>query len=624
MKIQSLTLDHFSSHKATTITFDKPVTLIVGALNSGKSSCAQALEFALTGQVDRYRGARSVFTDLLFDKDRTDDSRFTVTLKTDAGTVKRGKNMLGKSFVSWDGQTDNAELMALAAWKTTKPLLSALLGTGEFFELEEKEQKELILRLVGAEVSRKIIESKFQSQYGSLDALQLLKDRDIESVSAIDAAYTQAFETRTIINRDLRELKPGQATEGKELPIEGIRAKIRELEAELGKASTEVGRLEERVKSGGAAERRRLDEKIQDLAGWLEKTSVPSEKQIKQTLSEAHAKQKAVDAWTNSLRQQMIEARAQQMLHESNAATLSKFNGRCVAGPHDCPASTEVMIHARDLEKEACVTAGNLVIDIGKKIESQPTFRGDILEAERELANLNILVAEIKSKQEQRSRTEKLLSEVKDGPSQTDMEELNTAKGKVTVLRERIEVGRKRLEEAFEWQTAAAAVQKVAARRAMLEKQSRQIESLCEFFGPKGVKVSLIEDKISAFETLVNTGLLKFGFSFKFTAYPWRIVAKDRPVDRLSRSERYRLGVALQVAIARVTGVNLVVCDDAEHLTPDARGAMLKLLLESEVQALVIMTSMKPEAEFLANPPKGPFLVLWVRNVGGVSEVQAL
>lgn len=625
MKLLTLTLDNFSSHRSTTVQFDKPILLITGALNSGKSSIVQSLEYAMTGTVERYRGARSAFQDLIHDKDRTDDSRFTVTLKTDSGVIKRGKAAIGPGFVSWDGQTENAEPMAYGAWRTTKVILSTLLGTGEFFELEDKDQKELILRLVGAEVSRSLVEEAFKAQYGNIDAFSLVRDREISSIAMVDSTYKSCFDSRTDVNRELKQLQPLPPPEGKEPPVDNIRQKIQALESELSSVSKRAGTIEERSRSGGNAVRARIQGQIDDLAQWLRDNPAPTSNGFAAKLTEAQSVKAKSIATDKDLTAQLVQAKATQMVHESNVKTLSRFNGKCVVGPHECPASTEVMVAAKDLEQKAILEAAAEVkaieVQIAKNAAENQRIHKEIAAFEGQISTAKAHVAEYQAKTNQKDRLEKQIKETSDGPSADDIAQLEAVHAEIKTLQERLSAGRKRLEDAQGWIHRNAEVQKVAARRKALEIQSRHLENLCEFFGPKGIKVRLIEEKIQSFEKQVNAGLEKFGFSFAFSAEPWKITAKGRPVDRLSRSERYRLGVALQVGIAKVTGVNLIVADNAEILTVDAFKALLGLLAESGVQAIVIKTSMKSEEEFMAKPPKGNFDVLWVKNVGGVSEI---
>jgi hypothetical protein len=140
------------------------------------------------------------------------------------------------------------------------------------------------------------------------------------------------------------------------------------------------------------------------------------------------------------------------------------------------------------------------------------------------------------------------------------------------------------------------------------------------------VKAQLIDERIGKLEAEINLHLKVFGFEMKVQIEPWQIKMTDRPITRLSRSERFRLGLAFQLAIARTAGLNFVICDDTELLTPEVRGQMLGMIGAAKLdQAIIIMTLMDVP-KFMETRPKMPksLQVLLVGNADGVSSVRAI
>jgi hypothetical protein len=202
-------------------------------------------------------------------------------------------------------------------------------------------------------------------------------------------------------------------------------------------------------------------------------------------------------------------------------------------------------------------------------------------------------------------------------------DETGALEAELKITRDRIVTGKGILEEAQGWIVRKKEIEKVATQRAVLEQRKTYLEQLCKFFGPKGVKVSLIGEKLGEFEKSVNKHLRAFGFLIEIQSEPWDIRVGGRSIRRLSRSERFRLGIALQIAIAKITGVNLLVIDNSELLTPDVRATMINMLAAAELdQALVFATLMIPEEQFTP-PPIDNVEFYMVRNKEGVSEVQA-
>lgn len=637
MKIQGLSLKDFSSHRVTKLDFGRPVNVFVGALNAGKSSIAQALEIALTGSCELYRKRTDDLTDLVHRVDGTDDPdrRFQVSVTTDKGTAKRGRSSTSQ-FIGWnDAVGAEAEAAMLVSLNTKKAVLSALMNVSGFFELEPKEQKALLLGLIGAEVNDEEIRKHFD---GEADALKLLPF-DLSSISAIDNAYKHCFEERTGVNRDLRELKPMDPPTGEAPPagaIDNIKKRIEELQAEKAKIIADRESRQEQLDKIRPVRESLLKEKAA-IEAWQRANPKPVRSDIEKLKSDKE-NAKAALATARTQRDEAATAFnaavADRLRYEANVQQLAHFKGICVAGDHPCPASIESMAAARKQQEAAMLDAAGREVSLKKRVAELTAICDDqsaIRHLEQSADSIRRLLEDHKIKAGRLEEVEASIAKLPSGGAESlaewaDDVTVPILEKKVAELDGRIKTGITRLEEAQAWIYRNAEVARVAAKRRDLEIKSRYLESLVTFLGPKGVKVTLIQRKIDAFQDLINKSLARFGFSFSFSVEPWQVYAKGRPINRLSTSERFRLGVAFQIAIAKITGLGVVVVDKAELLTADARGAMFKLLIEAELDfAIVIQTLMVPLETFKGSHPQHPAIDWFVvSNKDGVSEVQKL
>jgi hypothetical protein len=104
--------------------------------------------------------------------------------------------------------------------------------------------------------------------------------------------------------------------------------------------------------------------------------------------------------------------------------------------------------------------------------------------------------------------------------------------------------------------------------------------------------------RIRSFAESLNTHLAAFGFACNFTLDPFEIRVIS-PTDnhcalflkQLSESEQFRFGVAFQIVLAMLTGVQFVVIDRADLLDADRRRMLTGLLANSDLkQAIVLAT----------------------------------
>src|SRR6185437_4938628 len=121
-----------------------------------------------------------------------------------------------------------------------------------------------------------------------------------------------------------------------------------------------------------------------------------------------------------------------------------------------------------------------------------------------------------------------------------------------------------------------------------------------------------------------NSALGAFGYQIGFALEPYQFGVDDengrspRTLKQLSESERFRFGVAFQIALAMATGLKFVIIDRADVLDAESRSALNAMLLDSGLdQAIVLATSDKPAPQSV---PEGVTFVELRHGTAGAAE----
>ena len=621
MLINTLSLDNFTSHQKTYLKFKKTpkIHLFLGSLNAGKSSIKKAIEFALTGQCESYRKRNDNVRDLIHDLD--DAKRFQVRVETDWGIAERGVALTNR-YVEWINEKgESCETVELPF---RPEIISACLNTTDFFLWDSKVQKEAILNIIGVEVKHEAILEKFD---GDLAALEFVSGLKFNSIPVLDAAYEKVYRERTDVNREIKQTKAPDPPEGEEPPIDKIEAQLRGIEDQEKEAIAETAEL---IGHGKGFQRNAMDRlrgEITILNNWFENFQKPTKdaaKALTAKLNKAKKNEAAHKKKYDELERARTYALAHMTQHSQAKVLLEHFDGSCIGATFKCPAQVKQIqagvVEQTALEREKQGEAHDLKEKM-MKLEADYTSPAEV-EAEAEVFRKT--TKSFNSNKEKLKELEEKLKELEAQEDTTENPEVVKLEKWKAELAERIKVGRSVLEKAKQWKLRRDMVDQVAEKMKDLEIKSGHLESLVEFFGPKGVRLQLIHDKVSLFQDAVNGPLKQFGFELDIQVDPWLIKARTRPVASLSRSERFRLGVALQIALAKWSKFNFICVDNAEILTPPFRMIMLDMIKDAKLdQSFVFWSLMIPEKEFKKPPVKWAQFYM-VRNEEGVSSVTQL
>ena len=618
MLINALSLDNFSSHRKTYLEFKKTprIHLFLGSLNAGKSSIKKAIEYALVGQCESYRKRNDNVRDLIHDLDSA--KRFQVRVETDLGIAERGVALTNR-YVEWINKKGESSESVEVPFRAE--IISACLNTTDFFLWDSKAQKEAILNIIGVEVKHEAILELFE---GDPAAMEFLAGYKFESIPVLDAAYEKVYRERTDVNREIKLTKAPEPPDGDEPPIAKIEEQLRDIEKQEKEAIAETAELIGHGKGFQRNAMERLRGEITTLNNWFESCQKPTKeaaKALTAKLNKARKGEADHKKKYDELERARTYALAHMTQHSQAKVLLEHFDGSCIGATFKCPAQVgniqKAVVEQTELER----TRQGEAHDLKEKMEK---LEADYTSPSQVEAEAEVFRKTTKSYNSNKEKLKELEEKLKDLEAQEDTTEnpevIKLEEWKAE-LAERIKVGKGVLEKAKEWRLRRELVDKVAERMKELEIKSGQLESLVEFFGPKGVRLQLIHDKVTAFQDAVNEHLKRFGFELDIQVDPWLIKARTRPVASLSRSERFRLGVALQISLAKWSKFNFICVDNAELLPPPFRMLMLDMIKEAKLdQSFVFWSLMIPDEEFKKPPVKWCQFYM-VKNEEGISSV---
>jgi hypothetical protein len=174
------------------------------------------------------------------------------------------------------------------------------------------------------------------------------------------------------------------------------------------------------------------------------------------------------------------------------------------------------------------------------------------------------------------------------------LQDTAAAEEAMAALQIRIAKGESLLAQARAHCQALEGHQKALEQSQKLTAEVERLEALVETLGPKGVRVQALGEAMGRFEAAVNPYLESFGWKIGFSVEPWQVSANGRPVETYSESEQFRIGVALQLGIAMISGLRFAVIDRLDQLDVANRGLVTKMLSSAPLDQILILSTREP------------------------------
>jgi DNA repair exonuclease SbcCD ATPase subunit len=211
--------------------------------------------------------------------------------------------------------------------------------------------------------------------------------------------------------------------------------------------------------------------------------------------------------------------------------------------------------------------------------------------------------------------------EAEEGRLRAELEQIQTdpqAEQAIVDLKDRIARGEGVLVSAMAHQTGSQAYQKAIDVQKALGVEVERLEALVEQLGPKGLRVDALAAKLGPFTEAVYAGTAPFGWIVKFELDPWVVTANGRPVETYSQSEQFRIGIAIQLAIAQMSGLSFAVVDALDQLDAENRKIVGSMLFQCPLEQVVILATRENSVPL----PKGEGTIAYrLSNVEGRSQI---
>ncbi len=567
MKLTKLSIPSFRSYVGVDFDFDSPRVIVAGVNGSGKTGCREAIRWALTGRCDG-TDAKGAGSERLAPTG-TDAVEAVVTVDA-LGDVRR-KRSGGTHTLAVGEFTGDLSTLQRALYDhvdVSAPFLDAVLDTSHFLGLHHADAKQLVLALLDVQVP---------------------VGEETLSLDALDAAYQQAFSDRRLAKVKLRDFAAPAAPDGERMAtLENIDAQLSVLRKRLGTTATDAAQVAgqrlalstrlEQIRSKGTVEpspREGLAEEIKTL----DKSIETAEKAFEAARPGRSAAAKKAAAGSRNA----IELRTVMAVLKEHRPT----QGCCLEAGVPCETSKHKFNHRVKLLKAELDGLGESSVDEAE-VEVPTTLTQDRTRL-RGLQAAQAAISEAERVNAGRAQEIKdLEAEIAALPAPP--EGAVDAEG-VAV---RIRKGEMLRDRAVVYWRGVETHEKATIVKEALQADVTRLEALCEELGPKGARVAALAGSLGPFQAKVNEFTERFGWTVAFTVDPWGVDVNDRPVETYSESEQFRIGIALQLAIAEVSGLSFAVIDRLDILDLKNRAEVAKMILQAPVEQVIMLATREP------------------------------
>jgi hypothetical protein len=596
--------------------------ILVGPNDAGKSTFRRALSLLLTGTCDGYESGQGLAK---LRSTHGDPSKKWglqmefVDAKGEVHTFQRRDD---------EGPRSKAQDLIESLTGCPGPKARACLYTGTLLDLDAKARQRLILDLA----PRASIE--IPAEVRAAIKAALAEDHASADVDTLDRLHKAVYAEREATGREVKAHGSLEAP----APPEGFEdlagSSLANLDAEAAEMRTQITDLaRERdaalarsrpVKpdtAGPQAEVMRLD---RALAGVLKEIEgIPTPEALQKRAKELAKKRVEAETENQALDDRRRDLSARHGEAKGTAARAKQALDTLKAQPKD---ASDCPICATKLKAATLKTVLDTLTkqwESGEREAQRIKVELDTvpdplstLEIQREADGVD---AKARRRHELEAEADRLEQDLKAARAKLDEaqaapETPGDAKADIEAdeLSERIERGNALIEALREYAGARRTHAQGLARKAAVEARYAALTQLLEALGPNGIRKAIGGgDGLFRLHEDLNATLQPLGF--KVDLRPVVDLEGDPRITRLdtgvtfaagdlSNSGRIRFGAALAIAVAKFTGLGLVVIDDFEALAPESLDSTLTMLEDSGCQwfALAVRTMDADEFEQLA------------------------
>ena len=624
MKIENLEMKDFRNHEESLMVFDQ-VNFIIGKNNSGKSAVKAALQTALTGS-NEWANSNQALKELI----RQGADQTSIELEVDQlglvrRTIKKSKNevFLNSSLLP---EKELVEEYREELGIDYDPLM-AVLHSYQFLNMKPNDQKEFIFKISGTNLDINVVLGAMNDPSDAAkDYVEaMLKNVKALDFEAFDEISKELREERKVAKKELATVKakrentviPPEPAK----PLDDVKEAMKEQKDIRDKAMKEMASNDQKAKH-----KKKMEEKKDTLTEKLERLK----KQKVSSLSIAQAEESIMDlvSQINTLDEIIQESTSRGLVMKEQNQELEKIIGKL--DTDTCPIS----------DKLKCTTDKS---PVKNDLQKQVDLNKQQMEKERETIQKNKDDKnETVKKKEEREKHIKLMTEVEWVEEQ--LKEIQTELKGIklkdnTNLKKKVEETDQEIEKLDQllesWKVYAQAKKESQQLEKEEEKKKNEVEVLeylVKEFGPDGVKNRVLRQIVGPLEDHCNEMLnkltsnryqLKFDFGKKFQILVTNFNGTIS-VNNLSHSERLRIALILQDAVNKLTGVGILMLDDAEVLDEDNRELLLDFLsiVRDDYDSIFVsMTHENKQSDFVKRLKNIPSSKVFFVKEGAVEEV---
>lgn len=600
MRLTRVQVTNFGCYQDRVFDLTRPKTFLLGLNNSGKSTVLDAIRWLLLGRCAGLDRAGRGIAEALVRQGTPDDQPMTVA----ANIVLGDKSYLltrtwahGSTTFSvggphaFAGPSEGQHQGWLSILGISEAALEATLDAETFLTANHADAKGLLLGVLAASVT-------------------VPTTGEVIPVEEADRRYTAAYEARTSLGRSLKALPAAIEPSEPVGDLDGVKAKVQALEVErlkLTEARGEATGLSERA----WAEFDQLEKDQTRLkarrAGLVKDIPAEALADLPAAIATVEERVGLATAKIVELERQLDAARESTYVAGNTPddvlETIAKHDPKkgCVLHPDiECKTSlTQFVTFVKKAKRGQAAPEGEgtsspfdvlklALADARKHEVTLDRQRVSLVDAQQGVQVIDEDLDSIISRLDELAPT---LPErgIPDGIKKLDAD--------IAALTERIEKGKaltlKKQLLATAWKTYETAV----TTRAEIKAQHEQAEADVKIYGPTGIRLKALQEAVGTFEAGVNKTLVIFGYEFAVSADPWGVLVNGRPLARLSKSERLRVGIAFQIAMAKHTGLDVTLIDSVDWLLKDQRRALMKALSTAGLGQVILAKAQEPGDE---------------------------
>ena len=644
MRIGRLQLHNFKSYEDAEVLFTEPLNRILADNTSGKTSLLQSILLSLTGQSEGTasdgKGAA--------DKIRLGADKAIITTGLDTA---RGPMELVVSYppatglrIIHPGSGDDEKTVEVMAkgferfLNVNRERLSCCLDSDFFINQKPAEQKAILAALVlttshdweakPEDAKMKALAAKhFPKTDWSRPPLVVIDEIYGDDKSGAYGARKTAKATLSGIHIPATPAKPEHDANEVQAKLNILRVnQTKEAKKVKQGGTVQVGRVEQNLTQA----RERLTRALSDLkAAQNKQVTIEADLLDGPTMTghkQAAAKRKDYEAIGAQIADLDAEIAAQQQAQQIFAELLLDDDGKPVQAAH-CPTCTQAI--TREFITDKVQQHANLekaAQGDRQRLAEKQSKLGDIAGAEAVIKRQDEKTGEkleavkaITAAQERITFAENAVKDLEAALANAKAAEANPIDtSALDALTKELGEWEARLTPAVQYNSTLTQIEDAKKRAEAQQTLISEMETLCTFFGLKGIKARLIGENIGAFQDTVNSVISKWPehYQIKIDFEPWSFMVtyddigpRWLPLKELSGFERLAFCASFQCAVAIASKIKMVLIDKldtmakAPHRQFVLLGALDALLKSKQLdQVITFATDLTPDKDIKHKP----------------------